>query len=89
MSKNKPEIHEIISVKRDNERRQKFVKLAEGRTVNAIKAIRTIGKLGNPNAYEYDEDDVKKIAKALTDEIEAMKTRMRSTRRSELVDFKL
>ena len=88
MSKNKPEIHEFIPVI-DNQRRQKFVKLAEGRTVNAIKAIRTIGKLGNPNAYEYDEDDVKKIAKALIDEIEAMKTRMRSTRRSELVDFKL
>lgn len=66
-----------------------FVKLAESRTVNAIRAIRIIGKLGNPNAYEYDEDDVRKIAKALTDEIDAMKTRMRSTRRSEIVDFKL
>lgn len=73
----------------DGKRRAKFVKLAESRTVNAIKAIRIIGKLGNPNAYEYCEDDVKKIAKALTDEIEAMKTRMRSTKRSEVVDFKL
>lgn len=73
----------------DEKRRAKFVKLAENRTVNAIRAIRIIGKLGNPNAYEYYEDDVKKIAKALTDEIEAMKTRMRSTKRSEVVDFKL
>ena len=43
-------------------RREKFVKIAEKRTANAIKAIRIIGKLGNPSAYEYDENDVKKIS---------------------------
>ena len=37
------------------EKRQKFVKLAENRTRNAIKAIRVIGKLGNKNAYHFDE----------------------------------
>ena len=70
-------------------KRAKFVELAEKRTVNAIKAIRVIGKLGNRNAYEYDENDVKKIVKVLTDEIEAMKLRMKSTKSSENVDFKL
>ena len=89
MSKDALEMYGIGSANVDSQRRDKFVKLAESRTINAIKAIRIIGKLGNPNAYEYYEDDVKKIAKALTDEIEAMKTRMRSTRRSEIVDFKL
>ncbi len=29
-------------------KREKFVKLAESRTVNAIKAIRIIGKAGQP-----------------------------------------
>ena len=70
-------------------KRQKFVKLAERRTINAIKAIRTVGKLGNPNAYEYDENDVKKIVKALTDEVEAMRTRMKSTKPSDNVGFRL
>ena len=70
-------------------KRQKFKKLAEKRTTNAIKAIRIIGKLGNPNAYEYGDADVRKIAKALTDEIEAMKTRMTSTKPSDDVAFKL
>ena len=70
-------------------KREKFVKLAESRTVNAIKAIRVIGKLGNRNAYEYDDSDVRKIIKALTDEIEALKTRMKTTKSSEDVDFKL
>ncbi len=70
-------------------RREKFVQLAESRTVNAIKAIRIIGKLGNRNAYEYDESDVRKIVKALNDEIEALKTRMKTTKASDGVDFKL
>jgi predicted nucleotidyltransferase len=70
-------------------KREKFIELAEKRTVNAIKAIRVIGKLGNRNAYEYDDDDVKKIVKALNDEIETMKRRMTSTGRSDSVNFKL
>ena len=70
-------------------KRDKFVKLAEKRTINAIKAIRIIGKLGNPNAYDYSERDVKKISKALTDEIDAMKHRMQSTTSSDDVEFKL
>ncbi len=76
-------------VSASSNRRQKFIKLAEKRTVNAIKAIRIIGKLGNPNAYEYDENDVRKIVKALNDEIEAMKTRMKNTKPSDDVAFRL
>ena len=70
-------------------KREKFVNLAESRTVNAIKAIRTIGKLGNRNAYNYDDADVRKIVKALNDEIEALKNRMKTTKSSDGVDFKL
>jgi ribosomal protein L7/L12 len=71
------------------EKRQKFVDLAESRTVNAIKAIRIIGKLGNKNAYQFDETDVQKIVRALNKEIEALKVRMSSTGAKESVDFKL
>ncbi|MDO8839056.1 MAG: hypothetical protein Q7V31_09000 [Parvibaculum sp.] len=75
--------------KSSTSKRQKFVELAERRTVNAIKAVRVIGKLGNRSAYEYDDEDVRKIVKVLTDEIEALKLRMKSTKRSDGVDFKL
>ncbi|MEM9091014.1 MAG: hypothetical protein AAGC93_20000 [Cyanobacteria bacterium P01_F01_bin.53] len=77
------------SGKTQSSKRDKFVKLAESRTVNAIKAIRIIGKLGNRNAYEYDEADVRKIVKALNEEIEALKSRMKATKSSDGVDFKL
>jgi hypothetical protein len=70
-------------------KREKFVELAENRTRNAIKAIRVIAKLGNKHAYEYDESDVQKIARALTREIDALKVRMSSSGGKESVDFTL
>ena len=78
-----------IDSKKSVGKRDKFVELAENRTRNAIKAIRTIAKLGNKNAYEYSEADVKKIATALTREIEALKARMLSSGGKEIVDFTL
>lgn len=70
-------------------KRAKFVQLAGNRTVNAIKAIRVIGKLGNKSAYDYTEADVKKIASALSKEIEALKARMLSTGTRETIEFEL
>ncbi|MBE7420413.1 MAG: hypothetical protein HS128_22145 [Ideonella sp.] len=72
-----------------NEKREKFVRLAQSRTVNAIKAIRVIGKLGNKSHYQYDEKDVKKIATALTKEIEALKARMSDQGGKVEVEFSL
>jgi ribosomal protein L7/L12 len=72
-----------------NAKREKFVELAENRTVNAIKAIRVIGKLGNKNAYQFDDSDVQKIVRALSREVEALKIRMSSSGGKESVDFKL
>jgi hypothetical protein len=75
--------------KKSPEKRKKFVELAERRTVNAIKAIRVISKLGNRSAYEYDETDVRKIVGALTKEIEALRARMSSSGSKEAVEFRL
>jgi ribosomal protein L7/L12 len=72
-----------------SEKREKFVKLAESRTRNAIKAIRVIGKLGNKNAYDFTDADVAKIAKALNREVELMKARMSSNSGKETIDFTL
>jgi predicted amidohydrolase len=71
------------------ERRQKFVKLAQNRTRNAIRAIRVIGKLGNKNAYQFDESDVQKIVRALNKEIEGLKARMSQTGTKDTIEFEL
>ncbi|WP_050418897.1 hypothetical protein [Bradyrhizobium tropiciagri] len=48
-----------------SEKRNKFVKLAEARVNRAIQDIRLIGNLSNRSAYDYDDEDVKKIFRAL------------------------
>jgi ribosomal protein L7/L12 len=70
-------------------KRDKFVELATSRTRTAIKAIRIIGKLGNKNAYDYSDSDVRKIVSALAKEIEAMKARMSHSGGKDVVDFEL
>ena len=70
-------------------KRDRFVRLAEGRTSNAIRAIRTIAKLGNKAQYEFDESDIRKIAAALTKEVDAMKARMGDRSSKDNVEFKL
>jgi len=77
------------TTKSKSEKRGKFVELAEKRTRNAIKAIRVIGKLGNKNAYHFDDGDVQKIVRALNKEIDTMKARLSHTGSKEAVDFSL
>lgn len=71
------------------DKREKFVQLAQNRTRNAIKAIRVIAKLGNKNAYDFTDADVNKIAKALTREVDLLKARMSSSGGKESIDFSL
>jgi len=70
-------------------KREKFVELAERRTINAIKAIRVIGKLGNRSHYEFEEADVRKITQALTKELDALRSRMLTKGARDTIDFKL
>jgi hypothetical protein len=78
-----------IKKKDEGEKRNKFVRLAEKRTSNAIRSIRVIGKLGNPAAYSYDESDIRKIAGALSREIEELKSRMMRKSGKGTVEFRL
>lgn len=57
------------------DKREKFIGLAEARVNRAIKDIRLIGNLANKNSYEYSEDDVKEMFRALQKEIDAAKSR--------------
>lgn len=72
-----------------SEKREKFVKLAEGRTQLALEAIRKIGNLSNRRAYEFDEGDVKKMAKALRDAVSELERKFGTSSASEKDVFKL
>ena len=49
--------------------RTKFVELANKRVSRALKAIQLIGNLSNRSSYDFTEEDVSKIFKALEDEM--------------------
>lgn len=57
------------------DKRNKFVELAEARVNRAIKDVRLIGNLANKSAYDYSEDDVRKVFRALQKELDAAKAR--------------
>ena len=67
---------------RENDR-DKFVKLASMRVSKALKGIQLIGNLSNRSNYDYTEEDVAKILKALQDEIGACKRKFEMARKKD------
>lgn len=57
------------------DKRKKFVGLAEARVTKAIGQLRLVGNLSNRSAYEFTDEDVRKIFKALQKELDAAKSR--------------
>ncbi len=60
------------------DRRERFVSLAEARTSKAMLAIRLIGNLSNKSNYQYTEQDVNRIIRALNQEISDLRRRFKS-----------
>lgn len=57
------------------DKRKKFVELAEARVNRAIKDMRLIGNLANKGAYDYSDEDSKKIFRTLQKELDVAKSR--------------
>ncbi len=57
------------------DKRKKFEDIAVRRVNRVIKEIRLIGNLSNRSSYEYSDEDVRKIIKALQREVDAVKAR--------------
>lgn len=73
----------------NRDKRVKFVDLANSRVNRTLKDIRLIGNLSNRSAYEYTEEDVRKIVRALQREIDVMRGRFGSTGGGGDSDFSL
>jgi hypothetical protein len=55
--------------------RQKFVDLANKRVSKALKSIQLIGNLSNRSNYDYTDEDIAKIFRALQNEIASCRKR--------------
>lgn len=71
------------------DKRKKFVQLAEARVTRAIGQLRLVGNLSNRSAYEFAEDDVRKIFRALQRELDMAKARFGGEGNSRDGEFRL
>ena len=58
------------------DKRAKFVELANKRVNRAIKDLRLISNLSNRSAYEFTDEDAKKIVRVLQRELDVVKSRL-------------
>lgn len=65
--------------------RDKFVRLATKRVMNALKAIQLIGNLSNKSNYDYTSEDVQKIFKALQDELSVSRKKFELAQKRQVV----
>jgi hypothetical protein len=71
------------------DKRAKFIELAEARVNRAIKDIQLIGNLSNRSAYQFDEEDVRKVFRALQKELDVAKARFGGSGNARDEGFKL
>ena len=71
------------------DKRAKFVELANKRVTKTIKDLRLDGNLSNRAAYEFTDEDAKKIFRTLQKEVESIRTRFLDGGGSGNTDFSL
>ena len=71
----------------EESKRDTFIRLAEKRTNAVIERIRILSNCANPYAYEYSDDDVKKMFIAIEEELKLAKAKFAISTRKR--NFKL
>ena len=54
-------------------RRERFVRIAESRTIKTLNMIKLLGNCSNKSSYEYTNKDVDKIFNAIEFELKEMR----------------
>ena len=60
-------------------KRDKFVRMAEARTIKIISMIRLLGNCSNRGAYEYTDKDVNQICTAIESAVSDAKKRFKNS----------
>jgi len=67
--------------KRTETKRETFLRLAERRTNVVLEKIRILSNCANPYAYEYTDDDIKKIFSAIEHELRLARAKFQQGRK--------
>ncbi|ARV11726.1 hypothetical protein BTO09_04925 [Gilvibacter sp. SZ-19] len=68
-------------------KKDRFKRVASRRVDNILKGLRSLSKCSNLNNYEYNEDDINKMIKAIKDEVKTMETLYRKNLKSNTESF--
>jgi len=71
---------------RTESKKDAFRRLATQRTNAVLNRIRILGHCSNPQLYEYGQEDVRRIFRAIESELKAVKAKFTNSNKSE---FKL
>ena len=71
------------------DRRDKFVTLAEKRVIRTLKDLRLIANLANRSNYIYTDDDVSRIFAAIDKEVREAKSHFKATDEKNDLEFSL
>lgn len=64
-------------------KQQVFRRLATQRTNAVLHRLQILGHCANPQLYDYSEEDVRKIFRAIDSEVKAIKAKFSNSSRSE------
>jgi hypothetical protein len=71
---------------RKESKKETFRRLATQRTNAVLNRLRILGHCSNPQLYDYTEEDVRKIFRAIESEVKAVKAKFVNSSKS---DFQL
>ena len=61
-------------------KRERFVRMAEARTIKILSMVRLLGNCSNTGTYEYTDKDVSKIFSAIEGAVAEAKKRFKTAR---------
>lgn len=68
-------------------KRDRFKRVASKRVDKLLSGIHSLSKCSNINNYEYSEDDVQKMIKAIKDELKTMETLYKKNLKNNIDSF--
>jgi hypothetical protein len=73
-------------MQKDQEKRERFKRLAEYRTNEILKRLRVLGNCSNKSAYEYTEDEVNRIFSEIEKRVKEVRSKFHFSKNN---NFKL
>lgn len=77
----------IWNMDNSEKKEDRFKRVASRRVENILKGIRSLSKCSNINNYEYNEEDLDKMVKAIKEELKTMEIQYKKNLKNNTESF--